>query len=179
VDILDISALEIRPGRANEFAQLTEIELDAFETLSRALGTDRETHALPHEVLRESPGAGLLLVAADAADRPAGFLVGLERDTTLYVSELDVARVWQGNGVGRALVVAASNLAERCGYRGMTLTTDRLVPFNGPFYASLGFQILPEAKQPPFLRQYLENEIGQGMEADRRVAMALWFPAGA
>jgi hypothetical protein len=59
--------------------------------------------------------------------------------------------------------------------QGATLTTDRLAPFNAPFYATFGFKLLEEEAGSPRLRRILEAEIEKGFDPCRRVAMALSF----
>jgi len=165
------SACIIRQARLNELPRLTEIEIDAFATLAEALGVAREAHALAQDVLRGSLDASLLLVAADDDDRPVGFLAAEDIEGTLYVIELDVCRNCQRRGVGRHLMSAAIEMARRRQLSSLTLTTDRHVPFNAPFYASLGF-VLPSAEVlPQFLRKKLDHEVAVGMDAERRVAM--------
>ncbi|KRB50199.1 acetyltransferase [Rhizobium sp. Root708] len=167
------SAFNMRQARLEELPRLTEIEIDAFATLAEALGVARDAHALPRDVLQGSLDAGLLLVAADKGDRPVGFLAAEEIEGALYIIELDVCRDRQRKGVGRQLMSAAIALARTRQLSSLTLTTDRYVPFNAPFYASLGF-VLPGAEaMPQFLRKKLEHEVSVGMDAERRVAMVL------
>ncbi|MDM9629115.1 GNAT family N-acetyltransferase [Rhizobium sp. S152] len=166
-------AWAIRQARIDELPRLTEIELDAFATLAEAIGGDREPHALPRSILQQSLDAGLLLVAADMADHPVGFLAAEEIDETLYVKELNVSTAWQRRGVGRGLMMSAFELAKSHGLSAVTLTTDRHVLFNAPFYASLGFVLTPTEALPRFLREKLDHEISVGMDPDRRVAMVL------
>ncbi len=167
------SACTIRRARLDELPRLNEIEIDAFATLAAALGVAHEAHALPRDVLLGSLDAGLLLVAADEGDHPVGFLATEEIDGALYIIELDVCQEWQRKGVGRQLMSAAIALARTRQLSSLTLTTDRHVPFNAPFYASLGF-VLPGAEaMPQFLRKKLEHEVSVGMDAERRVAMVL------
>ena len=45
-----------------------------------------------------------------------------------------------GRGVGRALLRAGCDWAAARGYPELTLATYRDVPWNGPFYASEGFE---------------------------------------
>ena len=59
----------------------------------------------------------------------------------IYVVEIDVIQRWQRKGVGRRLMRHSRDGAD-AGASGVTLTTDRYVPFNAPFYASLGFRVL-------------------------------------
>ncbi|MDE1186231.1 MAG: GNAT family N-acetyltransferase [Pantoea sp.] len=167
----------IRLARLEEFPRLTEIELDAFATLADARGGDGdgEPHALPQDVLRQSLEDELLFVAADGRNQPIGFLAGMERDGTLYVNEVDVVRVWQRRGVGRRLMATAIATARASRLGGVTLTTDRFVPFNAPFYARLGFTEITTSDALPALRQALATEVGHGMGAERRVAMILRF----
>ncbi|MDQ0563641.1 GNAT superfamily N-acetyltransferase [Rhizobium mesoamericanum] len=167
------NACTIRQARPDELPRLTEIEIDAFATLAEALGVARQAHALPHGVLQGSLDAGLLVVAADVSDRPVGFLAAEEIEGMLYVIELDVCRNWQRRGVGRHLMSAAIEMARTRQLSSLTLTTDRHVPFNAPFYSSLGF-VLPSAEVlPRFLRKKLNYEVAVGMDPERRVAMVL------
>lgn len=166
-------AWAIRQARIDELPRLAEIEIDAFATLAEAIGGDREAHALPRSILQQSLDAGLLLVAADKADHPVGFLAAEEIDEALYLIELDVSTAWQRRGVGRGLMLSAVELAKSRGLSAVTLTTDRHVPFNAPFYASVGFALTPTEALPRFLRGKLDYEISVGMDPDRRVAMVL------
>ncbi|WFR96268.1 GNAT family N-acetyltransferase [Rhizobium tumorigenes] len=165
----------IRLARLEELPRLTEIELDAFATLADARGGGREAHALPESLLRQSLDDDLLFVAADKENQPVAFLAGTQSDETLYIQEVDVARAWQRKGVGRRLMATAIETARASRLRGVTLTTDRLVPFNAPFYARLGFSEIVDSDLVPELRKALHNEVSVGMGADRRVAMILRF----
>jgi ribosomal protein S18 acetylase RimI-like enzyme len=165
----------IRPARPDELPLLADIEIDAFATLAGALGVALDAHALPRSVLGRSLQENLLTVAVDGLDRPVAFLAGTEIESTLYVIELDVTRQWQRRGVGRRLVREAIATARMRTFVGVTLTTDRHVVFNAPFYRSLGFELLDEERLPQFLRNKLREEIEKGMDPDRRVAMSLVF----
>lgn len=165
----------IRLARPEELLRLTEIELDAFATLAAARGDGSEPHSLPHDLLRHSLEDDLLFVAADGANRPMGFLAGTERDETLYINEVDVVRAWQRRGVGRRLMATAIETARASRLRGVTLTTDRFVPFNAPFYARLGFAEIEDGDALPELRKALATEAAAGVAGERRVAMILRF----
>lgn len=165
--------LAIRQARLEQLPRLTEIELDAFATLAEALGISDAAHALPQAILRKALEAGLLIVAADGDDRPVGFLAAEEIHDTLYVIEFDVSRHWQRKGVGRRLMSHAAEMARTRHLSAMTLTTDRHVPFNAPFYQSIGFQTVGGQDMPPFLRAKIDDEVSNGMDPERRVAMLL------
>ena len=167
------ATLEIRQARLEELPRLTEIELDAFSTLAEALGISDAAHALPHDILRKALEAGLLIVAADSDDHPVGFLAAEEISDALYVIELDVSRDWQRKGVGRRLMSHAVEMARTRRLSALTLTTDRHVPFNAAFYQSMGFQTVDGHAMPPFLRAKIDDEVGNGMDPERRVAMVM------
>ena len=66
--------------------------------------------------------------------------------------------------------------AADAGYRAVTLTTFRDVPFNGPFYTRLGFEEVPADQLSPSLRTVLDHEAQRGLDPARRVAMRRWLP---
>ncbi|WP_244480463.1 GNAT family N-acetyltransferase [Rhizobium sp. Root1220] len=165
----------IRPGCTGDLPLLADIEIDAFATLADALGVARDAHPLSLEVLGRSLQESLLFIAVDDADRPIGFLAGAEIERTLYVIELDVVTEWQRQGLGRRLMAKAIETARARKLAGVTLTTDRDVTFNAPFYHSLGFELLAFESMPAFMQKKLDEEIVNGMDPERRVAMALWL----
>jgi predicted N-acetyltransferase YhbS len=167
VTVIPAEGYIIRLARPEELARLTEIELDAFATLADARGDGGEAHALPHDLLQRSPEDDLLFVAADGENRPMAFLAGTERDETLYVNEVDVARAWQRKGVGRRLMATAIETARASRLGGVTLTTDRFVPFNAPFYARLGS---PRSMRTMPFRSCGTRWQGKSLEAGARSA---------
>ena len=58
-------------------------------------------------------------------------------------------------------------------YRAVTLTTDRELPWNGPFYRRSGFVEVPAEQQGPQLRAQLRHEADAGFDPARRCAMRL------
>ncbi len=166
---------EIRLARSDELHLLAAIEVDAFWALHEAGAVACEPTSLPIGMLRQSLEADLLFVAADELDQPFGFLAGVVMADTIHVAEIDVVRDWQKKGVGRRLMHTLIERARRPGVSGITLTTDRHVSFNAPFYASLGFRILDESERSTELTRILEREFEHGADPARRVAMAIWF----
>ncbi|POO56202.1 GNAT family N-acetyltransferase [Agrobacterium rosae] len=164
----------IRAARVDEFARLTEIELDAFVVWAEACGVTSQPYASPEFILQRSFDQGLLFVAeADATGHVAGFAAGQAVGSYLYVVEIDVERPAQGQGVGRALMAAMLGKARDAGHKYAVLTTDRFAPFNAPFYAKMGFRILEKWETPPFLQERLDKQIADGLDPARRVAMHL------
>lgn len=120
---------------------------------------------------RELIAHGASWVAADQDDAPVAFLEGEVFGNELHVWELSVHRDWQLRGLGRALLAAAAGHAARTGLAALTLTTFRDVPWNGPFYARLGFVPIAVPDLSERLRQVLAHEAAAGLPAARRWAM--------
>ena len=166
----------IRPARRDELDALATIELDANESLIAAgVPFPDGPTATPRHLIEGSLAEGLLFVAAGTDDMPVGFIACHARDADLYLGELDVARTAQGRGIGRALVLHALSAARARGLGGATLTTDRLVPFNAPFYASLGFREVPRGAGPAALDATRDAEEAAGRDMARRTGMVLRF----
>ena len=104
---------------------------------------------------------------AEDAQGIGGFLIAGNMDGTLYIDELSVARSHQRRGVGRTLIEAVLADAKLQGFPAATLTTDRELPWNAPYYARLGFRILAPEQTPPNLASRLASQ----PNAARRCAM--------
>lgn len=96
---------------------------------------------------------------------PVGVLLGEVTGDTLHVWELSVLLSHQKQGVGRRLMQAAADHARAKGLAALTLTTFRSVPWNGPFYASLGYEMLA-GPLPETLQAIVNDENARGL-ADR------------
>lgn len=111
--------------------------------------------------------------AAETPDgQPTGFLAAIPEDKALHIYEVSVHCDFQKHGIGRALMMHAEAHARSLGLREMTLTTFSHVPWNAPFYETLGFEIQPETKCGPRLLDLLRKERVSGLPApDKRCAM--------
>jgi len=169
-----VTATTIRPARESELEALRAIEMDAVIALIDAgVPFPGEPHPLSLEQLGSYLTDGLLIVAADAAGTPVGFLAAEEMDGMLYIAEIDVLRRLHGKGIGRSLMLAAIDSARRRGLSAVTLTTDRHVVFNYRFYRTLGFVEPDATAMPDSLRAILCDEVANGMDAERRAGMVL------
>jgi GNAT superfamily N-acetyltransferase len=108
-----------------------------------------------------------------ADDQRVGFLCAELVVRGLHVWELSVRREWQGKGIGRRLIETAMEHARRTTLRSVTLPTFRQVPWNEPFYRSLGFEIIDAQKLEPRLATILHAEIQHGFPSGLRCAMRL------
>jgi GNAT superfamily N-acetyltransferase len=110
-------------------------------------------------------------LVAHVGEALAGFLVAQPFSRELHIWEMDVAPAFQRRGIGAGLVRAAQIDARNTGFRALTLTTFRDLPWNAPFYARLGFEEVTALDAHPRLAGELANEVDDGLPADRRCAM--------
>jgi len=95
-----------------------------------------------------------------------------ELDGGAHLEELAVRPEHGRAGLGRALVEASAAWAGEAGYASITLTTYRDVPWNGPFYATCGFAVVPRWRWTPGLRRIRKRERRAGIdEYGARVVM--------
>jgi predicted N-acetyltransferase YhbS len=74
-------------------------------------------------------------------------------------------------GVGRALVRRVAEWARSAGFETLLLSTFCDVPWNAPYYARLGFEIVPlEAYDEAMLAQR-QSDAAAGMRVESRVMM--------
>lgn len=163
----------IRPAREADVPLLPAVERSAARLLAeREPGGASLGSVVPTEALDLCRAAGTLWIAADREDAPVGFLAAGDLDGTFHVHELSVAREHQRRGLGRSLTATAIDFAKWAFYPAVTLTTDRDLPWNKPFYATLGFVELDGARLPPGLAARIAHEIASGHDPARRCAMA-------
>ncbi|HAS1153925.1 TPA: GNAT family N-acetyltransferase [Enterobacter cloacae] len=106
-----------------------------------------------------------------ANDQPVGFILAETHVSSLFILELSVHLDWQGKGIGRRLIACVADQARKRGLASLTLTTFRDVPWNAPFYARLGFEMITTLT--PELREKREEETAHGLAYDARCAMRL------
>jgi GNAT superfamily N-acetyltransferase len=123
----------------------------------------------PLEVFEHSRHAGLLWVTTDADDRPTGFVLVKLVDGFAHIEQISVHPDHQGRGLGRALIDHVGTWAAAQGLPALTLSTFRSVPWNGPYYARLGFVELNELT--PGLLEIHAEETAFGLDPAERIFM--------
>jgi GNAT superfamily N-acetyltransferase len=113
-----------------------------------------------------------LWIVNDEGGISVGFLAARVLDRQFHIAEVSVARPYQGQGLGAALMTTAINCAHDRQHRLVTLTTYRDLPWNGPFYAKLGFTEIEAAPVGPQHVQMLLDEAAAGHDPLRRCVMA-------
>ncbi len=167
-----MNGYRVRAARAEDLDALPDIEREAAVRFAPYGLADRLSNILtPIELLREGLQAERLWVAADETDCPVGFALASIVGDNAHLDELDVHPAHGNRGLGTALVDAVCDWAKASGYRAITLTTLRHIPWNAPWYQRLGFRVLEDHELSATLRDLLHEEIQRGLPADRRVAM--------
>ena len=153
----------IRVGRPDEFADLRTIEFEA-DRLFDSMGIGPFANDEGESHLEQ---AELVLVVDDP---PVGFVCVDLVDGNPHIWQLAVHPDHGRQGIGRALVEATCEWARSEHFGAITLTTFRDVPWNGPFYESLGFVTMESLT--PELSAIREHERSIGDDAyGTRVAM--------
>ena len=158
-------------ARPDDLPLLPAIELAAARLLAGHAPESVLRATTNHEALSEAQRHGRLWVAL-ADDAPVGFAqVVVIEPTVAHLEEIDVHPEHGRRGLGRRLVMAVCAWAATAGYREVTLTTFRDLPWNMPFYTRLGFEPIPIEELSPALRIVIEDETRRGLDLTRRVAM--------
>ncbi|MET8909639.1 GNAT family N-acetyltransferase [Micromonospora sp. NPDC004551] len=161
-----------RTARAEELTEVQRIEV-ASGAPFREIGMSdvADMPPLPLDVLAVAQRDGRLRVALDGADRPVGFAVLDLVDGCAHVQQLSVDPAYARRGIGRGLLDEAAGWAAGRGLPGLTLTTFRSVPWNGPYYVRCGFRELTGAEVTPGLAGLLAAEAALGLDPADRIAM--------
>ncbi len=164
----------IRPGRETDLAHLPAIERAAaaqFEVFDW-IKPEVYEYVTTVEEHRAYLNAGRLWVAADADDQPVGFAIASVLDDCGHLEEIDVHPAHGRRGLGRALIERVCDWVRESGYTALTLTTERDVPWNAPYYARLGFVIIPDDELTPGLDARMTEVEAHGLSRATRVAMS-------
>lgn len=156
-------AHDIRLADGADLQQLGEIE-ERADTVFRVAGVQ-----LPELPIADyTAHAGWTIFVA--GDPPVGFAALQEVDGAAHLAALAVLPGEMRAGLGSRLLDRACDWAREHGYREMTLTTFRDVPWNGPFYSKRGFAEV--ADPAPGLAAVRAHEKEVGLDAaGPRVAM--------
>lgn len=161
----------IAPARLSDLGQLSAIELAAAQLLAGHAPASVLSETTSLEDLEDAWRRGHLWVAL-ANDVPVGFAhVKVLEPLVAHLDEIDVHPEHGQRGLGTRLVLAVCAWAVAEGFRSVTLATFRDVPWNMPFYARLGFRVIPSDALSPALLSVVEDEGRRGLDHDRRVVM--------
>src|SRR6185436_8026513 len=112
-------------------------------------------------------------VVVDQSDRPVAFAIVRLLEESVHLHELDVHPRHARQGLGRQLIGVVADWARARGATALTLTTFADIPWNGPYYARLGFRTLDLATLSPGLQAVRQGEAEAGLPMAHRICMQL------
>ncbi|MFJ4839411.1 GNAT family N-acetyltransferase [Streptomyces sp. NPDC088746] len=164
--------MRIRPVNVEELPLLQDIERAAGQCF-RDVGMPEiaEDEPLPIGELGRYLRDGTAWVAVDPADAPVAYLIAEPVDGNLHVEQVSVHPDHARRAVGRGLLDHLARHAAACGTPALTLTTFADVPWNAPYYARCGFELLDDSEIAPGLREIRRQEAAHGLDRWPRVCM--------
>ncbi len=161
----------VRRATPSDFPLLQQIEISAGEPFRR---TDLAWVADDPPPTRESLQAHLdhdALWVIARQDHPVGYLAGEFHGDLAVIHQVSVHTDHHRRGLGARLIEAAIDAARVRGVRAMGLTTYRGIPWNGPYYARLGFIEVAGSDIPPALQAMRDQETAAGHDPALRSVM--------
>jgi GNAT superfamily N-acetyltransferase len=176
-----VDGLKIRAASGHELSALIELERRAGMRFAAIPGLEHFAYSdlTPLAELEDAHARGLVWVAELDGPELVGWCYAARVDDTLFVEEVDVVPEHGGRGIGRALLASVADRARADGLAALTLTTERDVPWNRPWYERIGFAVVPPAEQSPGLAAKIAHEAARGFDITRRVAMRFDVAASA
>jgi GNAT superfamily N-acetyltransferase len=155
-------SIAIRQARPSELRRIAAIEDAGGPVYAEHFG-ERTVPALTAKAPSgaERDGQGFLLVAVDDR-RLVGFAHVVPHDLHAHLEQLSVLPAYHRRGIGTTLVRAAMEEARWGGFDRMSLSTYVDVPWNGPFYAALGFAEVERLE--PFQADIRAQEVAMGLD---------------
>jgi len=171
IDFIMITMHSIRCARPSDLIYLPDIVREAAT----------QFQATPYPAMANADLASAHLdldhdyvwVLANEQDQPIGFAIAHVLDESVHLHELDVHPHYARQGLGRRLIEAIADWARTRGATALTLTTFSDVPWNGPYYARLGFRTLDVATLNPALQAVRRAEESAGLPMAHRICMQL------
>jgi GNAT superfamily N-acetyltransferase len=161
----------IRAARPDDLAALPRIEHAAavsFRTTPYADLADDDPVSAEVDLAHE-----YVWVVVDQADQPIAFAIVHLLDASVHLHELDVHPDHARQGLGRRLIATVADWARARAAAALTLTTFDDVPWNGPYYARLGFRTLDLTTLSPGLQAVRQSEADAGLPMAHRICMQL------
>jgi len=161
----------IRSARPSDLVHLPVIEREAaaqFKATAYPAMADADLASAYLDLNRDH-----VWIVADQQDQPVGFAIVHLYDESIHLHEIDVHPRYARQGLGRQLIEAIAGWARTAGATALTLMTFSNVPWNGPYYARLGFRTLDVTTLNPELKAMLQAEERAGMPMAHRICMQL------
>ena len=120
---------------------------------------------------RRALGLGRLFFAVSGEASRVGFAALDVLDGAAYLDQLSVRRSAMRRGAGRFLLHHAIAWAEHAGHTALWLTTYGHLPWNVPFYAREGFEVMDDSACGGGVRHHLEEQRRWLPQPGHRVAL--------
>lgn len=161
---------QIRPALPEDIEAIQATEIAAGEPF-REIGLDSVADDDPPsmEELTAAMDTDLVRVV-EVGGRVAAWAWFTQTDGYLHIEQVSTHPDFRGQRLGTSLIRLAGAIAAQRGLAGVTLTTFGNVPWNAPYYESLGFAPLPDGSLP-HLTTILRQEADRGLDVAPRVAM--------
>jgi GNAT superfamily N-acetyltransferase len=166
------STTQVRAAREGDLGLLPAIQLAAgaaFRDVGMAAVADSEP--LSVSALAAYQQAGHAWVAVTGHGVPIGFIVVDLIDGRAHVEQVSIHPDHARRGIGGLLINYVDRWAAGQGIDALTLSTFRAVPWNGPYYARLGFRDMAPAEITAGLAAVLNDEVAHGIDPAARVCM--------
>jgi len=161
----------IRLAEIEDLPALLAIEKKAGEKYIEFGLAYLENITLPIETLVEAQGDGRVWVITTLVGEMVGFAVVSTDNEQLHLEEIDIEQAHGRQGLGKALINAICDWAKTAGFKTMSLSTFRDIPWNAPYYERLGFRIVPESEFTEYFLEIQETEEKLGLPNSQRVIM--------
>jgi GNAT superfamily N-acetyltransferase len=163
--------MQIRRATPDDVDDVITIEVEAG-ALFLTVGMPEVAADVPaRQPLTLGVAQGRLWVADDDG-RASGFVLASVVDGQAHIDQVCVRPSNGRRGIGRQLVGHVERWGRERGLPGTTLTTFRDVPWNGPYYRSLGYTELPADAVGPELAAIVAHEASlPGLDPALRCAM--------
>lgn len=166
----------VRLARPDESLSLNAIEAECGAIFRSVAGYEWVDQGvdLSEDIWGASIKAKMCWVSVEhGVDQPIGFIAAKCFGEDIYIAEVGVVTQFQGRKIGSLLVAAVEAYARNVAARAVTLTTFSEIPWNGPYYARLGYTQLAEDQAPAYFKAIFADEAARGLMAKPRCAMEL------
>lgn len=162
----------ITPAMHDEIDQFIAIDKAASELFrgSSLIKPDALDDHVPRDAFAARIDSHDAFAIRDETGAPLGFTITSPRKRSLYLDQISVDPAHGRKGLGRMLVAHVLGDAKHRGFRHVTLSTFRDLPWNGPFYASCGFKEIPYKKLTDWMRE-LEQVQAEDLDISARCFM--------
>lgn len=104
---------------------------------------------------------------------PVGFAIATILGPVAYLEEVDVLPNHGRRGLGRRLVATVAEWARGRNFPHLTLSTFLSIPWNAPFYSTMGFEKLPKNQWSKEIEEIYMLEQKLGLPVEERTFMRL------